>query len=86
MLSLFKFKLQLKLKKQGIVSAVLDRIYPNGVKYKSSYGLRLRHIKTSLVYWLHENLTMLEVKDNYENLHPANECKYGVVVFCTMLT
>jgi len=61
---------------KGIVSAVLDRIYPNGVKYKSSYGLRLRHIKTSLVYWLHENLTMLEVKDNYENLHPANECKY----------
>ncbi len=54
---------------------ILERLYPGGLVYASSYALRLRHIKTGLTYWLHRDLTMTEVKEKYEKLHPMEECK-----------
>uniref|UniRef100_H2YTK8 non-specific protein-tyrosine kinase n=1 Tax=Ciona savignyi TaxID=51511 RepID=H2YTK8_CIOSA len=44
------------------------------------FGLRLRHIKSGDIFWLHFSQTMTEVKEKYEIIHPIEECKYELRV------
>nr|XP_026690959.1 focal adhesion kinase 1 isoform X2 [Ciona intestinalis] len=65
---------------KGIIRAVTRRIHPDGLFFVDCFGLRLRHMKTGDVFWLHFNQTMGEVKEKYEIIHPIDECKYELRV------
>ena len=53
---------------------VVGRVSRDGKRvYSSSYALRLRHLKTQEAFWLHSDLTMYQVRQKYESLHPADE-------------
>nr|CAB3265270.1 focal adhesion kinase 1 [Phallusia mammillata] len=64
---------------RGIVSAVSRRIHPDGLFYENCFALRLRHVPSGDVYWLHPNLTMQEVKERFSNVEPT-ECRYELRV------
>uniref|UniRef100_H2YTK5 non-specific protein-tyrosine kinase n=1 Tax=Ciona savignyi TaxID=51511 RepID=H2YTK5_CIOSA len=56
------------------------RIHPDGLHFEDCFGLRLRHIKSGDIFWLHFSQTMTEVKEKYEIIHPIEECKYELRV------
>ena len=41
--------------------------------YKTSYALRLTHANSDEFHWLHSDLTMYQVRQKYEALHPSDE-------------
>jgi len=61
---------------KGIISALLNRLSRGRLVYHESYALRLRHDPSGSIYWLHQDLTMLEVKEKFESQHPIEECAY----------
>uniref|UniRef100_H2YTK3 non-specific protein-tyrosine kinase n=1 Tax=Ciona savignyi TaxID=51511 RepID=H2YTK3_CIOSA len=65
---------------KGIIRAVTHRIHPDGLHFEDCFGLRLRHIKSGDIFWLHFSQTMTEVKEKYEIIHPIEECKYELRV------
>ncbi|XP_067882027.1 protein-tyrosine kinase 2-beta isoform X1 [Heterodontus francisci] len=62
-----------------IINIVLDsgRVGPS-IIFKSCYGLRLKHLKSDEVYWLHPDLTIDEVQTKYESLHHEAEWRYDL--------
>ncbi|XP_051868619.1 protein-tyrosine kinase 2-beta isoform X2 [Pristis pectinata] len=62
-----------------IISTILDsgRVGPS-IIFKSCYGLRLKHLKSDEVYWLHPDLTIEEVQTKYESLHHEAEWRYDL--------
>lgn len=40
-----------------------------GIKHHLSYGLLLKHLKSSEMHWLHPDLTVSELTQRYEQLH-----------------
>ncbi|XP_069786734.1 protein-tyrosine kinase 2-beta-like isoform X2 [Narcine bancroftii] len=62
-----------------IINTILDsgRVGPN-IIFKSCYGLRLKHLKSDEVYWLHPDLTVEEVQVKYESLHHQAEWRYDL--------
>ncbi|XP_067844587.1 protein-tyrosine kinase 2-beta isoform X2 [Heptranchias perlo] len=62
-----------------IINTILDsgRVGPS-IIFKSCYGLRLKHMKSDEVYWLHPDLTIEEVQMKYECLHLEAEWRYDL--------
>lgn len=62
---------------KAIIRSILEseRLGPN-IKFTSCYGLRLKHLKSDEVHWLHPNLTVGEVEKKYEQHHLEAEWRY----------
>lgn len=62
---------------QAIIQSILEsgRLGPN-IKFTGCYGLRLKHLKSDAVHWLHPNLTVHEVEKKYEQQHVEAEWRY----------
>ncbi|KAM5164588.1 protein-tyrosine kinase 2-beta [Mantella aurantiaca] len=62
-----------------IISSLLlsGRIGPD-IQHVDSYGLRLKHLKSDEIHWLHPDLTIGEVQDKYECLHLEAEWRYDL--------
>ncbi|XP_053825282.1 protein-tyrosine kinase 2-beta-like isoform X2 [Vidua macroura] len=55
------------------------RIGPD-VRLSECYGLRLKHVKSDEVHWLHPELTVGEVQEKYECLHLEAEWRYDLQI------
>ncbi|TSO25140.1 Protein-tyrosine kinase 2-beta [Bagarius yarrelli] len=64
---------------KAIVLSILEsgRLGPN-IKLTSCYGLRLKHLKSDEVHWLHPNLTVDQVEKKYEQQHVEAEWRYDL--------
>eukprot|EP00079_Xenopus_tropicalis_P025889 XP_012819492.1 PREDICTED: protein-tyrosine kinase 2-beta isoform X2 [Xenopus tropicalis] len=64
---------------QEIISSILlsGRIGPD-IKHVECYGLRLKHLKSDEIHWLHPELTVGEVQEKYECLHLEAEWRYDL--------
>ncbi|XP_047677378.1 protein-tyrosine kinase 2-beta isoform X2 [Tachysurus fulvidraco] len=64
---------------KAIIQSILEsgRLGPN-IKVTGCYGLRLKHLKSDEVHWLHPNLTVNEVEKKYEQQHVQAEWRYDL--------
>lgn len=55
---------------QEVINSILlsGRIGPD-IELAECYGLRLKHVKSDEIHWLHPALTVGEVQEKYECLH-----------------
>ncbi|XP_056419751.1 protein-tyrosine kinase 2-beta isoform X2 [Hyla sarda] len=62
-----------------IISSILlsGRIGPD-IQHVECYGLRLKHLKSDEIHWLHPDLTVGEVQETYECLHLEAEWRYDL--------
>ncbi|XP_053565487.1 protein-tyrosine kinase 2-beta isoform X2 [Bombina bombina] len=62
-----------------IISSILlsGRIGPD-IQHVKCYGLRLKHLKSDEIHWLHPDMTVGEVQDKYECLHLEAEWRYDL--------
>lgn len=62
-----------------IISSILlsGRIGPD-IQHVECYGLRLKHLKSDEIHWLHPDLTVGEVQEKYECLHLEAEWRYDL--------
>ncbi|XP_009981839.1 PREDICTED: protein-tyrosine kinase 2-beta, partial [Tauraco erythrolophus] len=58
---------------------VSGRIGPD-IKLTECYGLRLKHVKSDEIHWLHPDLTVGEVQEKYECLHLEAEWRYDLQI------
>ncbi|XP_040408181.1 protein-tyrosine kinase 2-beta isoform X10 [Cygnus olor] len=58
---------------------VSGRIGPD-IKLAECYGLRLKHVKSDEIHWLHPELTVGEVQEKYECLHLEAEWRYDLQI------
>ncbi|XP_056378803.1 focal adhesion kinase 1 isoform X5 [Hyla sarda] len=58
---------------RGIIQKIVDS---HKVKCVSSYGLRLSHLRSEEVHWLHPDIGVSHVREKYEQSHPPEEWKY----------
>ncbi|XP_044519704.1 protein-tyrosine kinase 2-beta isoform X2 [Gracilinanus agilis] len=66
---------------QEIITSILlsGRIGPN-IQLTECYGLRLKHMKSDEIHWLHPQLTVGEVQEKYECLHVEAEWRYDLQI------
>ncbi|XP_056378821.1 focal adhesion kinase 1 isoform X18 [Hyla sarda] len=57
---------------RGIIQKIVDS---HKVKCVSSYGLRLSHLRSEEVHWLHPDIGVSHVREKYEQSHPPEEWK-----------
>ncbi|XP_062378582.1 protein-tyrosine kinase 2-beta isoform X3 [Sardina pilchardus] len=64
---------------RAIIQSILDsgRLGPN-ILYPQCFGLLLKHLKSSEVYWLHPLMTVGEVEQKYEQQHVEAEWRYDL--------
>ncbi|NWR63802.1 FAK2 kinase, partial [Bucorvus abyssinicus] len=62
---------------QEVIRSILvsGRIGPD-IKLAECYGLRLKHVKSDEIHWLHPDLTVGEVQEKYECLHLEAEWRW----------
>ncbi|XP_033713508.1 protein-tyrosine kinase 2-beta isoform X3 [Tursiops truncatus] len=66
--------------REVITSILLSgRIGPN-IQLADCYGLRLKHMKSDEIHWLHPQMTVGEVQDKYECLHMEAEWRYDLQI------
>ncbi|KAL2083901.1 hypothetical protein ACEWY4_019419 [Coilia grayii] len=58
---------------RGVIQKILDI---HKVKCVSSFGLRLSHLKTGEIHWLHPDLGVSHVRERFERMHPQDEWRY----------
>ncbi|XP_053322144.1 focal adhesion kinase 1 [Spea bombifrons] len=58
---------------RGIIQKIVDS---HKVKSVASYGLRLSHLRSEEVHWLHLDMGVSHVREKYEQAHPPEEWKY----------
>ncbi|NXJ85483.1 FAK2 kinase, partial [Trogon melanurus] len=58
---------------------VSGRIGPD-IKLSECYGLRLKHVKSDEIHWLHPDLTVGEMQEKYECLHLEAEWRYDLQI------
>ncbi|XP_015715256.1 protein-tyrosine kinase 2-beta isoform X4 [Coturnix japonica] len=58
---------------------VSGRIGPD-IQLAECYGLRLKHVKSDEIHWLHPELTVGEVQEKYECLHLEAEWRYDLQI------
>ena len=66
---------------QEIVRLVVGRLAEGERQYQEAYALRLTHAKSDESFWLHSDLSMYQVRQKYESLHPPDEWRYALVLF-----
>ncbi|MBN3282286.1 FAK2 kinase, partial [Polyodon spathula] len=64
---------------RDIINSILTsgRIGPN-ITYSGCYGLRLKHLKSDEIHWLHPDMTVGDVEQKYERLHVEAEWRYDL--------
>uniref|UniRef100_A0A8D0GVA5 non-specific protein-tyrosine kinase n=1 Tax=Sphenodon punctatus TaxID=8508 RepID=A0A8D0GVA5_SPHPU len=67
------------------IREVIDSILTSGrigpdIQLAKCYGLRLKHVKSDEVHWLHPDLTVGEVQEKYECLHVEAEWRYDLQI------
>uniref|UniRef100_A0A8C8RI93 Protein-tyrosine kinase 2-beta n=1 Tax=Pelusios castaneus TaxID=367368 RepID=A0A8C8RI93_9SAUR len=64
-----------------VINSILlsGRIGPD-IKLAHCYGLRLKHMKSDEIHWLHPDLTVGEVQEKYECLHVEAEWRYDLQI------
>ncbi|XP_075779436.1 protein-tyrosine kinase 2-beta isoform X3 [Pelodiscus sinensis] len=64
-----------------VINSILlsGRIGPD-IQLAECYGLRLKHVKSDEIHWLHPELTVGEVQDKYECLHVEAEWRYDLQI------
>ncbi|KAK2497063.1 hypothetical protein MC885_015941, partial [Smutsia gigantea] len=64
-----------------VIASILlsGRIGPN-IQLAECYGLRLKHMKSDEIHWLHPQMTLGEVQDKYECLHMEAEWRYDLQI------
>ncbi|XP_018587387.1 protein tyrosine kinase 2aa isoform X6 [Scleropages formosus] len=58
---------------RGIIQKIVDI---HKVRSVSCFGLRLSHVKTGEVHWLHPDMGVSHVREKYELNHPQEEWRY----------
>ncbi|XP_063055838.1 focal adhesion kinase 1 isoform X3 [Engraulis encrasicolus] len=58
---------------RGVIQKILDI---HKVKCVSCFGLRLSHLKTGEIHWLHPDLGVSHVRERFERMHPQDEWRY----------
>ncbi|XP_058866394.1 focal adhesion kinase 1 isoform X14 [Acipenser ruthenus] len=58
---------------RGIIQKIVDI---HKVKCVSCYGLRLSHLQSEEVHWLHPDMGVSHVRETYELNHPQDEWRY----------
>ncbi|NWI95970.1 FAK2 kinase, partial [Pitta sordida] len=66
---------------QEVIQSILlsGRIGPD-IQLSQCYGLRLKHVKSDEIHWLHPDLTVGEVLEKYERLHLEAEWRYDLQI------
>ncbi|VFV44078.1 protein-tyrosine kinase 2-beta [Lynx pardinus] len=66
---------------QEVIASILlsGRIGPN-IQLGECYGLRLKHMKSDEIHWLHPQMTVGEVQEKYECLHMEAEWRYDLQI------
>ncbi|XP_029447972.1 focal adhesion kinase 1 isoform X19 [Rhinatrema bivittatum] len=62
---------------RGIIQKIVDS---HKVKNVACYGLRLSHLSSEEVHWLHLDMGVSHVREKYELAHPSEEWKYELRV------
>ncbi|XP_060106393.1 protein-tyrosine kinase 2-beta isoform X2 [Heteronotia binoei] len=64
-----------------VIKSILlsGRIGPD-IQMAECYGLRLKHVKSDEIHWLHPDLTVGEVQEKYECLHIEAEWRYDLQI------
>ncbi|KAM4688428.1 focal adhesion kinase 1 isoform 5-T5 [Discoglossus pictus] len=60
---------------RGIIQKIVDS---HKVKSVASYGIRLVHLPSEEVHWLHPDMGVSHVREKYEQAHPPEEWKYDL--------
>ncbi|XP_072842251.2 protein-tyrosine kinase 2-beta isoform X2 [Pogona vitticeps] len=64
-----------------VIKSILQsgRIGPD-IQLTECYALRLKHVKSDEIHWLHPDLTVGEVQEKYESLHIEAEWRYDLQI------
>ncbi|XP_041102444.1 focal adhesion kinase 1-like isoform X2 [Polyodon spathula] len=62
---------------RGIIQKIVDI---HKVKCVSCYGLRLSHLQSEEIHWLHPDMGVSHVRETYELNHPQDEWRYELRV------
>ncbi|XP_076085718.1 focal adhesion kinase 1-like isoform X5 [Mytilus galloprovincialis] len=65
---------------KDIIQLVVGRLAAGERYFAKCYALKLVHIITRKSYWLHNNLSMYQVRQKYESSHPPEEWRYELRV------
>lgn len=65
---------------KDIIRLVVGRLAAGERFFGRCYALKLVHMKSRESYWLHNNLTMYQVKQKYEASRPSEEWRYELRV------
>ncbi|XP_073780631.1 focal adhesion kinase 1 isoform X9 [Danio rerio] len=58
---------------RGIIQKILDI---HKVRCVSCFGLRLSHLRTGEIHWLHPDMGVSHVRERYEHSHPQDDWRY----------
>ncbi|XP_053571362.1 focal adhesion kinase 1 isoform X3 [Bombina bombina] len=58
---------------RGIIQKIVES---HKVKNVASYGIRLSHLLSEDVHWLHPDMGVSHIREKYEQAHPQDEWKY----------
>uniref|UniRef100_A0A672KHA2 Focal adhesion kinase 1 n=1 Tax=Sinocyclocheilus grahami TaxID=75366 RepID=A0A672KHA2_SINGR len=58
---------------RGIIQKIVDI---HKVRCVSCFGLRLSHLRTGEVHWLHPDMGVSHVRERYEHSHPQDDWRY----------
>ncbi|XP_077368388.1 protein-tyrosine kinase 2-beta-like [Festucalex cinctus] len=64
--------------REVINSVLLGGCVGPGIKHTQCYGLLLKHLKSSVIHWLHPDLTMTELTQRFEQQHLEAEWRYDL--------
>lgn len=62
---------------QGIIQKIVDI---HKVRCVSCFGLRLSHLRTGEVHWLHPDMGVSHVRERYEHSHPQDDWRWVPVL------
>ncbi|XP_056017627.1 focal adhesion kinase 1-like isoform X4 [Ostrea edulis] len=65
---------------KDIIKLVVGRLAAGERYYAKCYALKLVHVQSKESYWLHNNLSMYQVRQKYESSHPPEEWRYELRV------
>ncbi|XP_057193853.1 focal adhesion kinase 1-like [Triplophysa rosa] len=62
---------------RGIIQKIVDI---HKVKHVACFGLRLTHVPSGDIHWLHPDMGVSHVRETYEQNHPQDEWRYADVI------
>ncbi|KAK9511292.1 hypothetical protein O3M35_005872 [Rhynocoris fuscipes] len=61
---------------KGIITAVTESLDSGKRDYNKCYALQIYHVLSGDTYWLHQDMTMAQVVERFDQLYPLSEWKY----------